>query len=237
MSIRIAVALILVASGFFVGREFAYPAAWDEIRLGMSREQVLEKIGEPSYDLGEIKGAFWLYDRLLTISELNVYFDGEVASMVSIERRVGTDEHFYRHAIRFDFQPTDQLSSTVSMDDRAGISASNTGKVPIKSETLSLPPRYFGEWGGTNGGLIELSANELSGGVDEEKNKYKVLENFKTENEDQYLIEVLERHPESHFQNFVFLRFKNENQLYYYGYDSLGSFRSNAFSAAGEFIK
>ena len=105
MKYRIAIALFLIALAVFVGFEMTYPAGWNQIQLGMTKDQVIEAIGQPSYDWRDIKGAFWQSNGLMTTHELNVYFDSGRATMISVERRIGTSKHFYRQGPRFEQVP------------------------------------------------------------------------------------------------------------------------------------
>jgi hypothetical protein len=66
MRYRIAVGLLLIALAFFAGLEMTYPSQWNRIHLGMTRQQVTEAIGQPSYDWRDIKGAFWQSNGLMT---------------------------------------------------------------------------------------------------------------------------------------------------------------------------
>jgi hypothetical protein len=115
---------------------------------------------------------------------------------------------------------------------------SNGDVIKNKDDNIKLPPEYFGSWGGTHGGLIEISSNQIIGDVLENKRYvYKVIENVKRNGENQYLLELKDRRKNSYLRKFTLLRFKSDEQLYYSGYESYENYQNNIFSAAGEFFK
>lgn len=115
---------------------------------------------------------------------------------------------------------------------------SNRDAIENKDDNLRLPPEYFGSWGGTRGGLIEISSNQIIGDVLENKKYvYKVIENIKRDGENQYLLELKDRQQDSYLRKFTLLRFKSDVQFYYFGYESYENYQNNKYSAAGEFFK
>ena len=100
MRTRLAAALALIAFSGWLGMQVRYPASWYEIHLGMTRAEVSERVGPPTFDAKDIKGAFWERNGPIETTELWVYFDHDVATMVAIERRTGSSEHFYRQVFR-----------------------------------------------------------------------------------------------------------------------------------------
>jgi outer membrane protein assembly factor BamE (lipoprotein component of BamABCDE complex) len=87
--------LIITLVGLSIVQQFSYPSTWDEIKIGMSRDEVYSRIGRPGQDWGALKGAFWMEVKLSQTQELWVYFDNDAVTNRSITRRVGTTKHFY----------------------------------------------------------------------------------------------------------------------------------------------
>lgn len=87
--------------GIVIARQqLSYPPAWDEIQVGMSRQEVYELTGPPTQDTGDIKGAFWFRNNLTQQQELWVAFDEDKVRDFSVLQRIGTTEQFYTRVIR-----------------------------------------------------------------------------------------------------------------------------------------
>lgn len=93
------VLFVVLLGVLFLKRQFAYPQAWDEIQLGMSRQEVYDRAGPPTYDLGEVKGAFWFQKKLTQRQELWMYFDEDKVTMFAIKQRIGTENRFYERVV------------------------------------------------------------------------------------------------------------------------------------------
>jgi outer membrane protein assembly factor BamE (lipoprotein component of BamABCDE complex) len=102
MKLRISIVALLVFAAlvFFVLHQLAYPTKWNDIQLGMTREEVYERVGSPSQDWGSLKGAFWNENKLIVREELWVYFSNDKVSNMSIKRHIGTEQTFYVQNIR-----------------------------------------------------------------------------------------------------------------------------------------
>jgi outer membrane protein assembly factor BamE (lipoprotein component of BamABCDE complex) len=93
--------LFIALLGILIARQqLAYPPAWDEIQVGMSRQDVYERTGTPTHDTADIKGAFWFRDRLTQQQELWIYFDDDKVRDFSISERIGTADHFITRGVR-----------------------------------------------------------------------------------------------------------------------------------------
>lgn len=97
--IRLSIAGIAISLALFLGNEFYYPAEWTSFAPGLTREQILYITGAPTYDMGEIKGAFWQRNGFFTTHEMNIYFENNAAKWVLVERRIGTNRTFHRSII------------------------------------------------------------------------------------------------------------------------------------------
>ncbi len=89
----------------FAQYQIRYPAAWDEIKLGMSRAEVYTLAGNPSQSTGDIKGDFWFVDKTTQQHELHTFFEDEKVTSVYVLRRVGTKHHFRNFYIRDESVP------------------------------------------------------------------------------------------------------------------------------------
>ena len=102
MKARFAILVLLTLGVMEFRYETTYPSAWDQVQLGMTRAELVEKLGEPTQDTGEIKGLFWRREGLLTTYELNVYQRSDSSAIIGLERRIGTTQHFHRKLLRFE---------------------------------------------------------------------------------------------------------------------------------------
>ena len=103
--ILVGMLFVVLLGGLFSKQQFAYPQAWNEIQLGMSRQEVYDRTGTPSANMGEIKGAFWFQNKLTQQQELWVYFDKDIVTSLGITRRIGTTEHFHTRIVRSESLP------------------------------------------------------------------------------------------------------------------------------------
>jgi hypothetical protein len=95
--------VIGIAFVAFARFQLSYPAQWDGITLGMSREEVYSLVGNPSQSTGDIKGDFWWQDKLTQQHELHTFFEDEKVISMYILRRIGTKHHFREAIVRSDF--------------------------------------------------------------------------------------------------------------------------------------
>ena len=70
------------------------PQGWNEIHIGMTRQQVLEKIGSANQDGLDIEVSWWTKNELTGNEELCIYFTDDRVSDFYIKRYFGTSEHF-----------------------------------------------------------------------------------------------------------------------------------------------
>jgi hypothetical protein len=80
----IAIEILLIIAVVLTGikQELNYPKAWDEIHLGMSRQEVYELIGPGIDEHPEWKGPFWMDSGLLVENEIEVYFTNDKATHI-----------------------------------------------------------------------------------------------------------------------------------------------------------
>ena len=100
MKRRLAIVFALVLLALFVRRQLTYPRAWDDIHVGMTRTEVYSLVSSPGQDWGEIKGAFWVEEKLTGTQELWIYFEKDRVVNMSITRRIGTAHSYYVQHLR-----------------------------------------------------------------------------------------------------------------------------------------
>lgn len=104
MKIRVLIAAMCLTFlfGVLAHWQIAYHQVRDEIHVGMSYQGISEKrVGEPVpyfYDKGPFRTRWTIIGR----QELWVYFSDNKVSSMSINRYIGTQNHFYRQAIRYE---------------------------------------------------------------------------------------------------------------------------------------
>jgi len=96
------VGLVLIVFSFVAWQQLWYPRVWDELHLGMTRQDVYNRVGSPNQDWGEIKGAFWNNESLTCRQELWLYFEDEKVVMLSIRRYIGSRETYKVQIVRFE---------------------------------------------------------------------------------------------------------------------------------------
>jgi outer membrane protein assembly factor BamE (lipoprotein component of BamABCDE complex) len=75
---------------------FYLPHNWSRIELGMSRSQVVELVGEPGFDSGDIKGCFWSFGKPPVVFVLNVFFDSNgKATDIDVRQFLGPENMAY----------------------------------------------------------------------------------------------------------------------------------------------
>lgn len=97
--------LVLIPFIIFNRQQSAYPTAWNEIHLGMSKQEVYSRVGLPITDLGDIKGGFWVHDKLTQNHVLWVYFENGKVTNLNITRYIGTSQHFFDQVIYSEHSP------------------------------------------------------------------------------------------------------------------------------------
>jgi hypothetical protein len=68
----------------------------------MTRQEVYDQVGSPDQDSGEVKGAFWIMEKLTGRQELWLFFENDKAVMLSIKRYIGTSHTYKVQTLRFD---------------------------------------------------------------------------------------------------------------------------------------
>ena len=84
----------VIAILLFVNYQSTYPSNWNQIKVGMTRQQVYELAGTPSVTSGEIKGDFWFQRKTLFTHELWVFFEADVATSIGGKRYLGTEQQY-----------------------------------------------------------------------------------------------------------------------------------------------
>ncbi len=80
-----------------------WPSGWSRVRIGMTQREVVALVGPPTLDERRIKGYFWIEQRHLARYELWLTLDeADRVVAFTIERRLGTTEHFYEQQLRGD---------------------------------------------------------------------------------------------------------------------------------------
>lgn len=91
--------LVLMIMTYIV---FYRPHNWDRIELDMSRSQVVELIGDPRFDSGDIKGCFWIFGKPPVIFVLNVFFDSNgKATDINIRQFLGPENGAYVRRLKW----------------------------------------------------------------------------------------------------------------------------------------
>lgn len=99
MKNKIAIGIILIAlTAFFVRQQFTYPAKWDQIHVGMSRQQVYDLIGPGGGEFPGWKGPFWNDHGIIVWHELQLSMSGDTVHAVWINRYLG--EHHLLGVVR-----------------------------------------------------------------------------------------------------------------------------------------
>ena len=100
--IVIASILILPAIVYWDRQKPGYPPVWDEIHLGMTRQEVYRKTGLPVLDKGDSRGTTWEHKAFLPIRRhyLVVTFEEAGAAELRIVRVFGTNQHYFEESLR-----------------------------------------------------------------------------------------------------------------------------------------
>jgi hypothetical protein len=96
----ICVLFIALIGSAIVIQQLAYPPAWDEVEVGMSRKEVYERTGLPTRGNDDIKGSFWFRNKPFQVQELWINFDQDRVKDFYISEHLGTNEHFVTRSIR-----------------------------------------------------------------------------------------------------------------------------------------
>jgi hypothetical protein len=90
MKNKIAIGIILVSLvAFFMRQQFVYPAKWNQIHVGMSRQQVYDLIGPGVGEFPGWKGPFWSDRGFIVWHELRLGMAGDTVRSVWINRYWG----------------------------------------------------------------------------------------------------------------------------------------------------
>ena len=96
------ISFVLIVFPVVAWWQVSYPRVWNDIHLGMTRQEVYDRIGPPGQDWGDLKGAFWTEVKLTGWQELWIYFDKDKVAMLRINRYFGTDSTFYIQNVRYE---------------------------------------------------------------------------------------------------------------------------------------
>lgn len=83
-------------------QQMSYPRAWNDIHLGMTRREIYDRVGSPDQDTGEVKGVFWIEEKLTGRQELWLCFENDNTAMLSIKRYIGTSHTYKVQTVRFE---------------------------------------------------------------------------------------------------------------------------------------
>jgi hypothetical protein len=87
---KLAIGIIILALAvFFVRQQLAYPAAWDQVHVGMSRQEVYNLIGPGGGEFQGWKGPFWRDSGIFIWHELELSMAGDQVIAIRINRYWG----------------------------------------------------------------------------------------------------------------------------------------------------
>ena len=69
---------------FFVRQQFTYPEKWNEVRLGMTRQEVYDLIGEGGGEWSGWTGRHWIESHTILKQDMDIYFGDNGASSIII---------------------------------------------------------------------------------------------------------------------------------------------------------
>jgi hypothetical protein len=69
---------------FFVRQQFVYPDKWNEIRPGMTRQEVYDRIGQGGGEMPGLTGMHWTESHTILKQDMLIYFDGNRAVIIEI---------------------------------------------------------------------------------------------------------------------------------------------------------
>lgn len=69
---------------FFVRQQFTYPEKWNEIQLGMSRQEVYSLIGRGGGEWSGWTGMHWIESHTILKQDMDIYFEGNRAHSITI---------------------------------------------------------------------------------------------------------------------------------------------------------
>jgi hypothetical protein len=98
---KLALCLLVLVLFLVAWQQLSYPRVWNDIQLGMTRQEVYDRAGSPDYDSGDVKGTFWIKEKLTGRQELWLSFENDKAAMLSIKRYIGTSHTYKVQIIRF----------------------------------------------------------------------------------------------------------------------------------------
>ena len=86
--ILIGLLIVLIPLIIFNRQQSAHPTTWDEIHLGMSRQEVYNRVGLPTNsDLDDIKGVEWVHNKLTQKHVLWMFFENDKVRSLQIKSR------------------------------------------------------------------------------------------------------------------------------------------------------
>jgi hypothetical protein len=78
----IAIVIVLIIVFLGIWHELSYPSAWDDIHLGMSRQEVYKIIGHGIDEFPDWKGPFWIDSNVITENQIEIHFKNEQVSYI-----------------------------------------------------------------------------------------------------------------------------------------------------------
>jgi hypothetical protein len=102
MKNKVAIGIILIALAmFFIQRQFKYPLAWDQIHIGMSRQEVYDRIGPSGGEWPGWKGPVWRDSGIIVWHELDLSMTGDRVTTIRVNRYWG--EHHPIGVVRSEY--------------------------------------------------------------------------------------------------------------------------------------
>lgn len=99
------------------------------------------------------------------------------------------------------------------------------------------PSELFGCWGGTGGGLMIITASTVADGHSGEIYSFSLKERIENDGKVSYLLSLEDHSNDSYLKAFELFTLLEKDRFAYYGFDSESDYKSNSFSAAGDFFR
>lgn len=141
------------------------------------------------------------------------------------------------------FMSENQVSSN---NNTNGITKSEVKKIEEinSNESNRVEPvakKYIGCWAGSKGGKLEITQNKIYDLGSKEQASYRILSNEGEsevrETTEKYLLETSDKFERSFLSKYITLKFKLNDLVFMFAYDSYEDYTLNKFSGAGTFEK